>query len=327
MTGSVWKLILASLIFLSSQVYAAEWSRLIEVPEWKAVFARVEARDRVPARSRLGGVLETIEVSEGVEVQQNQVIGFVKDEKLRLQMAAVDSQMRSLKSQLQNAVTELERGENLLKQGVTTKQRVDVLRTQVEVLEGRMDVVRAEGDVISQRTAEGAVLAPISGRVLRVPLTAGSVVMPGEEIASIGGGGFFLRLAIPERHAGSLVQGAEILISGLEPETTGTLAKIYPLIENGRVIADVEVADLVTDYVDARVLVRLPVGTTMAVVVPQKAVVSRMGLEFVTVLGPDGQPVQRVVVSGETHMISGTLVVQILSGLEADARLVMPHEQ
>ncbi|SHK18616.1 RND family efflux transporter, MFP subunit [Shimia gijangensis] len=326
MIGSIRKLTLAILVFVSSQATAGEMSRLVEVPEWKAVFARVETRDRVPARSRLGGVLETIEVSEGTEVQKNQVIGVVKDEKLRLQMAAVESQMRSLESQLQNASTELTRGESLLKQGVTTKQRVDSLRTQVEVIEGRMDVVRAEADVLSQRTAEGAVLAPISGRVLRVPLTEGSVVMPGEEIASIGGGGFFLRLAIPERHAAALVQGAKIAISGLGPDTNGTLAKIYPLIENGRVVADVEVEELVTDYVDARVLVRLPVGSTSMIVVPKDALMSQMGMEFVTVQGKDGQPVQRTVVAGETHEIEGTKVVEILSGLAAGETLVMADE-
>ena len=47
------------------------------------------------------------------------------------------------------------------------------------------------------------------GRVLEVPLTRGAVVLAGELVAIIGGGGFFLRLAIPERHAFSLREGAE----------------------------------------------------------------------------------------------------------------------
>ena len=44
-------------------------------------------------------------------------------------------------------------------------------------------------------------MAPGDGRVLTVPVTRGAVVLAGEPIATIGGGGFFLRLAIPERHA------------------------------------------------------------------------------------------------------------------------------
>ncbi|SFM67601.1 efflux RND transporter periplasmic adaptor subunit [Shimia aestuarii] len=304
----------------------AETSRIAEVPEWKAVFARIETRDRVPARSRLGGTLDEIKVSEGDTVQKDDIIGLVKDEKLRLQMEAIDSQARSLASQLENAQSELARGENLLKQGVTTAQRVDGLRTEVEVLQGRIDTVGAERDVLLQRIAEGAVLAPMTGRVLQVPVTAGSVIMPGEPVAVIGGGGFFLRLAVPERHAGTLKQGDQILIGSDGSELRGTLAKIYPLIENGRMIADVDVPELDTDFVDARVLVRLPVGSNSAVVVPLNAVHSRMGLDFVTIRTSGGEPIERTVVVGETHLLDGATVIEILSGLGPDETLVIGHE-
>lgn len=320
------KLALALMVAAGPLTVSAETSRLIEVPEWKAVFARVETRDLVPARSRLGGVIEAINVTEGDVVQTDQVIGLVKDEKLRLQLEAIDSQMRALESQRGNAQSELDRGESLLSQGVTTKQRVDGLRTQVEVLHGQIGLVKAERDVLLQRMAEGAVLAPINGRVLQVPVTAGSVVMPGEPVAMIGGGGFFLRLAVPERHAGNLRQGSEILIEGAGAELRGRLVKLYPMIENGRVIADVELAGLATEFVNARVLVRLPVGSNPAIVVPVAAVQPRMGLDFVTVETGDGARVERSVVPGETHVIDGETVIEILSGLGAGETVVMHDE-
>lgn len=46
------------------------------------------------------------------------------------------------------------------------------------------------------------------------------------------------------------------------------------MIENGRVVADVEVEGLPDRFVDARVLVRLPVGSHAALVVPQSAIVT-----------------------------------------------------
>ena len=55
------KIAIALLLSCLPQIGAAETSRLVEVPEWKAVFARIETRDRVPARSRLGGVIENIQ--------------------------------------------------------------------------------------------------------------------------------------------------------------------------------------------------------------------------------------------------------------------------
>ncbi|OSQ50927.1 membrane protein [Marivita geojedonensis] len=301
-------------------------ARTVDLTDWKAVFGRIEARDQIPARSRLGGTLVDVTVVEGSKVVAGQEIGRVTDEKLALQLNAVDATLQSLKSQLENAEAELARGENLLERGVTTAQRLDSLRTEVDVIRGRIGATEAERNVLEQREAEGAVLAPIEGTVLTVPVTAGSVVMPGEVIAEIGGGGFFLRLAVPERHAMYLNEGDTIRIEGPEGEQAGRLAKIYPQIQNGRVVADVEVPGLQTDFVDARVLVRLPVATSTAIVVPARAVTSRMGLDFVTVEGSDGTRTPRTVVVGSEHSVDGERLIEILSGLQGSEKLVAGHE-
>ena len=173
-------------------------------------------------------------------------------------------------------------------------------------------------------TAEGAVLAPVTGRVLDVPQAAGAVVMPGEPVAALGGGGFFLRLAVPERHAANLTAGDAIVIETVTGEKSGKLAKVYPLIENGRVLADVEVPDLSEDFVDARVLVRLPVGTREALLVPPTAVRTHSGLDFVTTQGANG-PVERAVVLGPHHLVDGVEMVEVISGLVA-GDVVVGHE-
>jgi RND family efflux transporter MFP subunit len=297
------------------------------ITEWKAVFGKVEARDNVPARARLGGTLIDIAVTEGTTVTRGQQIATIDDAKLALQLESIEAQVGGLQSQLENAKVELTRGEDLLARGVTTVQRLDALRTQVDVLQNQIESTQAQKRVIEEQAAEGAVLAPISGRVLAVPVTTGSVIMPGEAVAMIGGGGFFLRLAVPERHAAFLREGADIRIgqSG-EAATTGRLAKVYPQIENGRVIADVEVPEMNSDFVDARVLVRLPVGETSALVVPAALVVTRMGLDFVTVKSASGAPALRAVVPGEHHLIDGVAMVELLSGVTAGETVLPPQE-
>ena len=39
------------------------------VTEWKAVYGRVEARDTVPARARIGGLIVDLAVTEGEAVK------------------------------------------------------------------------------------------------------------------------------------------------------------------------------------------------------------------------------------------------------------------
>jgi hypothetical protein len=152
-----------------------------------------------------------------------------------------------------------------------------------------------------------------------VPVTRGAVVMAGEPVATVGSGGFFLRLAIPERHAAMLQEDARLEVETAASTVDGRLAKVYPQIENGRVIADVEVPGLSTAFVDARLLVRVPVGEREALLVPANAVVSRSGLDFVRVRLAGGE-VERAVLTGERIGDD----VEIITGLAAGDVVVTP---
>ena len=295
----------------------------IAIPELKAVYGRVEARDSVLARARIGGTIVDLRVTEGDMVRAGDVIAVVKDDKIDFQIKAIDAQLLGLQASLKNATAELDRAERLIKSGATTAQRLDQARTEADVVRNRIAATEAERSVLVQQASEGHVLAPGEGRVLKVPVTRHAVVMPGEAVANIGGGGFFLRLAIPERHAAALKEGSDIRITTGGAALSGTLAKIYPQIENGRVIADVEVANLDTEFVDARVLVELPVGMRQAIVVPRAALATRSGVDFVTV-SEDGRTVERAVVAGEALDIGGVPGIEILTGLAAGDIVVVP---
>ena len=293
----------------------------VKITDWKAVYGRIEARDRIPARARLGGTLVELAVTEGEIVEAGKPLARIADEKLDFQRNALSAQRSALAAQLDNAQNDLGRGEALLKQGVTTIQRLDALRTQVDVLKGQIAALDAQSGVISQQEKEGTVLAPVSGRVLDVPVAKGGVVMPGETVASIGGGGTFLRIAVPERHATHLNEGDAIQIEQGDASTSGKLQRVYPLIENGRVVADVQIEGLSDRFVDARVLVRLPVGEHEALAVPASAIVTRSGLDFVAVDNGAGL-VLRTIVPGARQKVNGQEMVEVLSGLAAGDRVM-----
>lgn len=316
------RLLLAGLIALGlagSASAATLTVKPVTVPDWKAVYGRVEARDSLAARARIGGTLISLDVTEGDSVKAGQHIATVRDDKIEFQVSALDAQLKALDAQLQNAVTELARGQTLVEKGVVTGQRLDQLRTQVDVFRNQIASTEAQRQVVVQQGQEGDVLAPADGKVLTVPVTKGSVVMGGETVATIGGGGFFLRLSIPERHAPMLTEGAELAVETGSGALTGKLVKIYPQIEGGRVTADVEVAGLPTDFVDARLLVRVPVGSREAILVPAAAITSHSGIDLVRVAA-EGAESDRTVVIGERHGDE----VEILSGLVAGDEVVLP---
>ena len=237
-------------------------------------------------------------------------------------MAAADARIKALASEQANAKIEYDRARDLLARGAGTQQRVDQTRTAYEVFGNQIAAAEAERSVIAQQTAEGAVLAPATGRVLTKPVTVGGVIMPGEAVATVAGGGFFLRLAIPERFAATLKPGVEVPVDGRAGQAAakGRLVKVFPQIENGKVIADVEVGTLGDFFVGERVLVHVPVARRQALAVPETALVTRSGVDFVRLAG-GGEAA--VIIGGPVETPEGRRI-EVLSGLRPGDRVVVP---
>jgi RND family efflux transporter MFP subunit len=326
--GAILPLATAGLLAASPAIALELDVQPVTITDTKAVYGRVESRFVIPARTRIGGTLVELTVAEGSAVAAGQAIARVVDDKLALQIAAAEARIRAANSELANARTELERVQALIARGTTTQQRVDQARTQVDVLVNQVAQATAERAIILQQATEGSVLAPAAGRVLTVPARRGGVMLPGETVATVAGGGVFLRLAIPERHATTLTAGAAVDIgehglAGPGRLQAGRLEKIYPQIENGRVIADVAVEGLPDAFVGERILVRVPIGARAAIAVPQEAIATRAGLDFVQVITPAGKQEVTVIV-GEWVETAAGRQREILSGLRAGDKVLAP---
>lgn len=305
---------------LAGPLAAGEYTvQPVQVTEMKAVYGRIESRFVAPARARIGGTLQELTVSEGSPVIAGQVIGRIVDPKLESQLLSAEAQISAARSQLANAQAELARYEELLTRGATTTQKVDQVRTIVEVARDGVTQAEAAEAVTARQISEGEVLAPADGRVLTVPARVGAVVMPGEPVAIVAAGGAFLRLALPERHADDLKPGATVTVAA----GTGRIEKIYPQIEEGRVIVDVAVAGLSDAFIDKRVLVEVPLGKREVLAVPPEAIETRAGLDLVRVQGAEG-PVEVVVLPGATLSTAEGPRVEILTGLRAGDVVLLP---
>jgi multidrug efflux system membrane fusion protein len=318
-------LILAAVLLLPpGGALAAEpfLAHLADIVDQKAVIGEVEPVHELAARARIGGTIASLSVNEGQEVAAGAEIAVVADPKLVLQKQALDSRIESQQSQRDKAKADYERAVELLKRGVSTQVQADAAKTALDVAERTLEAMQSDRDVISQQMKEGAVLAPSAGRILKAPVQEGSVVMPGETIATLAEDRYILRLQLPERHARFMRAGdaVEIGARGLEDtgeRREGKVRLVYPEIEGGRVIADVEVPGLEDYFVGERTRVYVSAGTRKAIVVPRAYVYRRAGVDYVKLA--DGG--ETVVQPGESH---GPAEVEILSGLKDGDRLVQP---
>lgn len=295
-----------------------------EVDDLKAVFATVRSKDRIEARVRTPGTIMELTVQEGAQVAPGQQLALVADSKIALKIKSLEAQIVGLEARVQNARVEYERVEQLRSRGVSSQSRVDQIKTAFDVATNELKSARAERLVGEEQIAEGKIFAPAAGRILKVPVTVGSVVMAGESVATIAANQYVLKLELPERHARFMKAGDVVFVGarGLSniasQTTTGRITQVYPELQGGRVLADAEVSGLGDYFVGERAVVKISTGKRMSIVIPASFVFSRHGLDFVRLASEKGRAFDIVVQAGQHFLNDGKPAeVEILSGLKS----------
>jgi RND family efflux transporter MFP subunit len=319
------RLLLIAVFALPQAAFAADRIvvHAIEVQDQKAVVATVEPVHQLVARARLGGTIVSLKAKEGETAEAGAELATVADPKLVLQTQALDARIQSQQAQLDKAKSDLERANELLAKGAATQVQVDAAKTAFDVAQRTLDAMRGDRSVIAQQMNEGAVLAPEAGRILTVPVSEGQVVLSGETIATLAEDRYILRLQLPERHAQFMRAGDTVQIGsrglGDEPDEKkreGRVRIVYPEIQGGRVIADVDVAGLGDYFVGELTRVYVNTGARRTIMAPRSYVFRRAGVNYVKT----ANGVEVVVQPGERRGED----VEILSGLTDGDVLVAP---
>lgn len=295
----------------------------IKIEDRKAVVATVEPAKMLLARARIGGTVVTLKAKEGMMAEAGADLAVVVDQKLALQIKGIDQRIQSQEAQRLKAEADFNRVSELAKNGTASQAMLDQVKAALDVATRQLNALNADRDVIIQQTAEGTVRAPAAGRVLTVPVSEGSVVMPGETIATLAEDNYILRVELPERHARFMREGDSVQIAarGETDDSNGTAKSgivriVYPEIKGGRVVADVAVEKLGDYFVGERTRVYVSTGTREALLVPRAAIFERTGVDYVRLSGDREVIVKR----GETRDDK----VEILSGLKAGDLVVTP---
>lgn len=321
------KILLSTVILtrigMNSAISAEYLVELTKIEDRKAVIATVEPAKMLLARARIGGTVVTLKAKEGMMAEAGADLAIVVDQKLALQIKGIDQRIQSQDAQRLKAEADFNRVSELAKNGTASQAMLDQVKAALDVATRQLNALNADRDVIIQQTAEGTVRAPAAGRVLTVPVSEGSVVMPGETIATLAEDNYILRVSLPERHARFMREGDTVQIAarGESDDANGSTKNgvvriVYPEIKGGRVVADVEVENLGDYFVGERTRVYVATGTRDALLVPRGTIFERAGVDYVRLA--DSREV--IVKRGETRDDK----IEILSGLKAGDRVVTP---
>ncbi len=296
------------------------------VDDLKPVPATLTTRDMAEARARISGTLVALSVKEGDLVRQGQVIGRIKDDRLTLQTGAFDAQVAAAAAEAARAQADLARTRDLFSHGVYAQARLDQVEAQAKAASANLNAARAQRGASAELGAQGAILAPATGRVLVADVPVGSVVMPGQSIARITAGPLVVRIELPEGQARALKVGDFVDLAAKDlrgAAARGTISQIYPSITGGQVTADVTAPNLPDNLIGQRVRAAIKIGERQAIVIPRRYVATRFGVDYARLVGADGaiseSPIQtRASATADTvEVLSGLRLGDILTPAEA----------
>ena len=283
----------------------------------KAVGAEITTRDSADARARISGTLANLTVRAGDTVQKGQRIGTIADARLGFEVSANSAQVAAAQAEAARTHGDLARIQYLYNHQVYAKARLDSAVAGARAADAHVAAARAQQAASASVAGQGAILAPATGRVLRADIPAGSVVAPGMSVATITAGPPVLRLDLPESLARSVRVGARVLVAESDlavGSRQGSVTQVYPAVTGGRVRVDAAVPGLVTDFVGRRVSVSVEAGRRRTLLVPQRFVSTRYGIDQVNIVMPDHRlsavPVQIASTAepGKVEILSGASV-------------------
>lgn len=297
-------------------------------PDYRVVSAVLTNRDVGDARARIGGKLSRVMVREGDLVKPGQVIAVISDERVQLEAQAGAANVTAAEAVAERARSDLSRAERLFEGKAISVAAIETARTQAKAAEAQLKATRAQAAAAAALGYQGQVTAPAAGKVTRIPAPQGSVVMPGEVVVAIATGARVLRLELPEAEAKNLKEGGEIRIlseNDGDQARTATIRQVYPAIEGGRVMADLDAPAFDTELVGARVRVLVPAGERNAIVIPASYIVTRYGADYVRLSRPGGvvieAPIQRGSPTPTDDVPDG---IDVLSGLRPGDKILAP---
>lgn len=294
-----------------------------DVEAVKPVSAVITSRDLAEARARIPGTLVRLEVREGDLVRQGDLIGVVVDDRIGLQTAALDAQAAAAEAEAARARADLSRVQTLYERGYYAQAALDRAQAAARAADAQARAVRAQRAASAETGSQGRILAPAAGRILAADVPQGSVVIAGQSVATVTAGPLVLRLELPEAQGRGLRVGQRVAVDGEGLPAEGVVTQVYPAAVAGRTIADVSAEGLPSDRVGQRVPVRVPIGVRQALILPERFVTRRYGIDFVRTVDRAGRVAEAPVQLGET--VGGDRV-EVMSGLKAGDIVLAPEK-
>jgi membrane fusion protein (multidrug efflux system) len=274
--------------------------------------APIEAHEEAEVVAKVGGEVRQLFVEEGDDVKAGQLLARLDGDRLRLEVAQIEANLRKLERDYNRQL-------ELSQKGLVAKGTAENAKFDLDALRASYDSARLELSYIDIR-------APIDGVISARHIKVGNTIAPNAPTFHVTNLDPLLAYVhIPEKEFRKLApqQTAEVVVDALGGERfTGVISRISPTVDpkTGTFRARVEVQDP-TRRLKPGMFARVNIvyeRRENALQLPRTAIVDADGTQSVFVI-VDAKAEQKPVQTG----LANSGWVEVTSGLTGDERVVV----
>lgn len=290
----------------------------------------VIAAREVQVASRLMGYVEKLRIHEGQNVKAGELLLTLDPNDVKAGIRQAKAALAKAESVLADAAANYERFLALYREQAIPEQQFQQVEMRYKVAQGDRAAAAAALEQAKAQLAYVEVKAPFAAVVVNKFIDVGQLVAPGQPLVTLQGtGALQVQVQVSQQAYEHLRLGQQLTVTfnGRSEQTLAVQASVSrlvaaadPLTHSHTVKLDLpdDSSALAGDFVR----VQVPIGEERGLIIPQKAVMRRAGIDGVFVLDASGQAAYRMVRLGPTSA-AGVLV---LSGLVAGDQLIIAAE-
>ncbi len=300
----------------------------VEIPVFAEAVGTVRSRRQSDVAARVMAQVKEIRAAAGDAVAEGAVLMVLDDRDFAARKAQAEANLAARRRQRDEAGRELERTRKLVAQDAATTQELDILTFRFAAAEAAALAAEKALEEAVVQADHAVVRAPFDGIVLEKRVDPGDLAAPGVPLLTLyDPKGLRLEAAVEERLAGAVKVGdtPKVRLDALGVELDGRVSEVVPAVDPATRTGVVKIDLPATPGLQPGMFGRARIlrGRRAAVAVPGDALVRRGQLELVFWLPKGGDAARMAIVRAGGLLPDGERV-EILSGLEAGRRIIVP---
>lgn len=294
-----------------------------QVDEYYETSGTVKAKTVSVIASRVMGTVTSVNFKEGDRVNKGQTLLSIDDRDAAQRVKAAEKSVESAKQNKAMADITYQRYKRLHDEKAVSLQEIDQIETQKKIAESeyeRAKAMLAEAQIGHSFTK---VTAPISGIIIEKKIEHGSTAVPGMPVLTIeDNSSYRIEAPVDERLFNKIKRGmpVNVAVESAGSDIKGIISEIVPAVDPASrsfiVKIDIKAAPIKSGMFAK---VYIPEGKKEAILIPEKAVVTKGQLTGVYTADAKGVISYRLIKTGKSY----NDLVEVLSGLDRNERIVV----